>query len=434
MKRDDLFGLSRNAKDRLLSRMQASSGRAQPFENGDADPLRFDLLPGFRAIRIQAAGAAELGVSSPYFRVHDATAGARTVIGGREVVNFASYDYLDLNSDPRVQEAAIAAIRCHGTSVSASRLVSGERQVQRQLEDELASFLGTEGCVVMVSGHATNVTTIAHLMGPRDLVVHDLLAHNSIIQGAEMSAAHRLSFPHNDWQALDEILARHRSQFARVLVILEGLYSMDGDLPHLPSFVEVKRRHRSWLMVDEAHSIGVVGPSGRGISELHGVEPGEIDLWMGTLSKSLAGCGGFIAGARDLIDYLKFSAPGFVYSVGISPPLAAASLAALRVLIEEPERVAVLRERSKKFAQRARAAGLDTGASAGYAITPVIVGRSSLAVQMSHRLLARGFNVAPVIPPAVPERSARLRFFISCAHSDDDSASAVEATVKALVR
>src|SRR5262249_10890050 len=175
------------------------------------------------------------------------------------------------------------------------------------------------------------------------------LAHDSILQGCKLSGAKRRPFPHNDWRTLDRLLSNLRGNYRRVLIVIEGVYSMDGDLPDLPQFIALKKKHKALLMVDEAHSLGVLGPTGRGIGEQYGVRRADLDIWMGTLSKSLASCGGYIAGGKELIEYLKYTAPGFVYSVGISPPNAAAALEALRQIRAHPEKVALLQDRGRLF-------------------------------------------------------------------------------------
>jgi 8-amino-7-oxononanoate synthase len=379
---------------------------------------RFDQHPGYRHVRILREGAARLGIADPFFLAHEGNAGATTRIAGRELLNFSSYNYLGLSGDARVNEAAKQAIDRYGTSVSASRLVSGERPPHAELERALATAYGVEDCVAFVSGHATNVSTIGCLFGPKDLILHDALAHNSILQGAQLSGAHKRGFPHNDAQALEAILARERGRYQRVLVVLEGIYSMDGDFPDLPAFVDIKNRHRAFLMVDEAHSFGVLGASGLGLREHFGLAGPAVDIWMGTLSKSLAGCGGFIAGERALIDNLKFFASGFVYSVGMAPPLAAASLAALQCLLAEPERVRTLQARGRLFLRLAREAGIDTGSSTGNAVVPAITGSSLRAARLAQAMFERGVNVQPILAPAVPDQAARLRFFLSCQHSE----------------
>ncbi len=389
---------------------------------------RFDAHPGYQQIAMLRQGAAQLGLTDPFFKVHDGNAGATSVIDGRECLNFASYNYLGLSGDPRVNRAARDAVERYGTSVSASRVVSGERPVHGELERALAAAYEVEDAVAFVSGHATNVSTLGYLMGPKDLVLHDEYIHNSSLVGAQLSGARRISFPHNDASALDALLTRHRGQFERVLIVIEGLYSMDGDVPDLPRFVAIKRRHQAWLMVDEAHSFGVLGEHGLGLREHFGVPAGDVDIWMGTLSKSLAGCGGYIAGCHELVETLRYLAPGFLYSVGLPAQVAAPSLKALALMGEEPDRVQKLHAISRYFLEQARHLGLDTGHSIGAAVVPVIVGSSPLAARLSHDLFQRGINVQPILHPAVPEKSARLRFFLSCEHSEKQ----VDCTLEAL--
>jgi len=219
-----------------------------------------------------------------------------------------------------------------------------------------------------------------------------------------------------------------------VLIVIEGLYSMDGDIPDLPRFVEIKHRHRAFLMVDEAHSFGVLGRRGLGIREHFGLEGCEVDVWMGTLSKALAGCGGYIAGSRALVDNLRYVSPGFVFSVGMAPPLAAASLAALECMLAEPWRVAALQARGREFLRLANEAGIDTGTSQGYAIVPTITGSSVRAGRLSQVLFEGGVNVQPILYPAVPENSARLRFFLSSEHTEEQIRGVVRVLATELER
>lgn len=449
--RKGLRGLTGQLKERLIQ--DALERRVRRLERQDADgsspqgeellrpgaPLpaewcRFDQHPGYQQLRIVNEGAAKLGIDNPFFRVHGGIARGVTRVEGRELLNFSSYNYLGLSGHPQVSEAAKRAIDLYGTSVSASRLVSGERPIHRQLEQALAGAHGTEDCVVFVSGHATNVTTIGYLFGPRDLIVHDALIHNSALMGMQLSGARRMPFPHNDWQALDALLADRRRQFERVLVVIEGIYSMDGDYPDLPRFIEVKRRHGAFLMVDEAHSFGVMGRSGLGLREHFDVQARDVDIWMGTLSKALAGCGGYIAGDRALVEHLKCAAPGFVYSVGMAPPVAASALAALTLMQAEPERCETLRARGQQFRDAARACGIDTGLSAGLSVIPAITGSSIRAARLSAALFQRGINVQPIVYPAVQERAARLRFFVSCDHTPEQIETTVAAVAEELRR
>jgi 8-amino-7-oxononanoate synthase len=389
--------------------------RIAEFEEVKALADRFTLLEA-------------VGIANPYFLVNDGVTRDTSTINGAEVINFSSYNYLGMSGHPAVSEAVSDAVRRWGSSCSASRPISGEKPVHRELELELAKLLGTEDAIALVSGHATNVTVIGHLLGDGDLVIHDSLAHDSIMQGCMLSGATRRPFPHNDHAALDELLTNIRHQYRRVLIIIEGIYSQDGDIPDLPAFIEVKRKHHALLMIDEAHSIGVLGETGGGIGEHFGVDRTDVELWSGTMSKSLAGCGGYVGGSRELVEFLKYTTPGFVYSVGMPPPTAAASLAAIRTIRSEPEHLRRLRTLSALFLALAREAGLDTGDSDGTPVIPCIVGSSATALKLSNALLGRGINANPIIYPAVPEDKARLRFFVTSCHSEEQ----IRYTVKAL--
>lgn len=439
--RKPLQGLTAALKDRLIQESlerrlrkagQESHARPGPATADDVGAVpeswcRFDQHPGYQQLRILREGAARLGIANPYFRVHEGTAGAATVIDGASFVNYSSYNYLGLAGHPVVNAAAREAIDRYGTSASASRLVSGERPIHRQLERELARLHGVEDAVVFVSGHATNVSAISTLFGPKDLILHDALIHNSALVGIQLSGAKRMSFAHNDTEALDRVLSDVRLQFERVLIVLEGLYSMDGDFPDLPRLIAIKRRHRAFLMVDEAHSLGVLGDGGLGIQEHFGLAAGDVDIWMGTLSKALASCGGYVAGESALVEHLKCAAPGFVYSVGMPPPGAAAALAALQLMRAEPWRARTLQQRGRQFLEQARASGIDTGLSAGLAVIPAITQSSLKAARLAEALSRRHINVQPIVYPAVAERSARLRFFVSSEHSEEQIRTTVEA-------
>jgi 8-amino-7-oxononanoate synthase len=448
--RKSLHGLTAALKERLIQesvqrRLRKSEReREEPAtvtsispsrDGGIPDALcRFDQHPAYQQLRILNEGAARLGIENPYFREHEGSAGATTVIAGETFVNYSSYNYLGLAGHCAVNAAAKEAIDRYGTSASASRLVSGERPIHRELEREIAEMHGVADCVVFVSGHATNVSTIGQIFGPRDLVLHDALIHNSVLMGIQLSGARRMPFAHNDFEALDRLLSQCRLQYERVLIIVEGIYSMDGDFPDLPRFVEIKRRHRAFLMVDEAHSLGVLGERGLGIQEHFGLRGSDVDIWMGTLSKTLASCGGYVAGEAALIEHLKCAAPGFVYSVGMPPPAAAAALAALRLMRAEPHRATLLRERGRQFLELARERGIDTGLSAGLSVIPAILHSSLKAARLSQALYRRHINVQPIVYPAVPERSARLRFFVSSEHTEAEIRSTVEALAEELRR
>ena len=409
---------------------------AAPATGGEIPVDAYDIaqFPEVRALEQNFAMIREAGLENPYFSLHEGLTNDRTVIGGREMVSWATYNYLGMSGEPEVTAAAKAAIDRFGTSVSASRLVSGEKTIHQELEREIARFVGAEDAVTFVGGHATNETVIGHVVGPGDLVLHDSLAHNSLLQGAVLSGARRRPFPHNDFDAAEKLLAQMRGQYRRVLIVIEGIYSMDGDFSELPKFISLAKRHRALLMVDEAHSIGVMGPRGRGIGEHFGVNPADVDLWMGTLSKALGSCGGYIAGSKTLVRWLKYTVPGFVYSVGLPPAAAGAAIGALRLLQRQPDRVAKLLANARLFLQLARDAGLDTGPSGGSAIVPIILGNSMNSLRLSRALFARGISVQPILYPAVEEKATRLRFFITSSHTPDQIRRTIQAVQEELAR
>lgn len=370
--------------------------------------------------------------SLPYLRPHEGIAGSHITIGGETFVNYASYNYLGTNGASEVVTAVTEAITTFGTSVSASRLISGEIPLHRELEAELAEFLGVDDAVVQVGGHSTNVNVLGNLFGAEDLILHDSWSHNSLIQGSLLSSARRKPFRHNDIRALTKELERVRRRFRHVVIVVEGAYSMDGDLCPLPELVELKHKYDCFLMVDEAHSFGTVGFAGRGVTSHFGVDPREVDILMGTLSKSMNSCGGYIAGAGEFIRYLKYNLPGFVFSVGMTPSNTAAALASLRLCRDHPEWIEELSDRAQQLRQGFREMGVDTGKSHDTPIVPHIVGSSDQAREMAAALFADGINVDPITYPAVKEEQSRLRFFVSRAHSPEDISGTLK-TVRAVL-
>ena len=384
------------------------------------------LFPEIVQFANRVAGMESAGVQLPFFRANESVQGASSTIAGRTVVSFTSFDYLGMAQDDQVMLASKEAFDRFGSSASASRLVGGNNTLLEDLDVELARFLGTEAASVFPSGYGTNASLFGHLFNEEDLILYDDLAHNSIVQGAKMSTAKRRAFPHNDAKFLDDLLSDIRGNYRRVVVAIEGVYSMDGDFPNLPHFIEVKKRHQALLYVDEAHSLGVMGPTGRGICEHFGVSANEGDLWMGTISKALGSCGGYIAGRRALIDYLKYTTPSMVFSTAAPPASAAAALTAIRVLLKEPERVSRVREQASLFLKLADDSGLNTGNSDLTPIVPVILGNSRMCLWMSQELLKHGINAQPILYPAVPENASRLRFFLTAVHTDEDICRTVQ--------
>jgi 8-amino-7-oxononanoate synthase len=390
-------------------------------------------FPVYKNLLAQEEVLKQLGVKNPYFNCHTDVSRNTISIDGQEYINYSGYNYLGLSGDVELNAAVVEAVERYGTSVSASRIVSGEIPLHRELETELAAFHGVEDSVVFVSGYGTNVSTIAHLFGPKDLLLHDSLIHNSALTGCILSGARRMPFPHNDYEALDRLLREHRTAHERVAILTEGVFSMDGDIPNLKQLVALKTRYKALLMVDEAHSAGTIGATGRGIAEYARVDPTTVDIWMGTLSKAFASCGGYIAGSRALTLNLRYAAPGGVlYSVGVSPANAAAALTALRKLRRVSDRVATLGENSRYFVALAKAERLDTGPSYDSPVVPVVISNSVDCLKLADRLFKAGINVQPMLYPAVSEEASRLRFFITALHTPEQIRFTVETTARLL--
>lgn len=404
-----------------LDHLSVSEGMNQDLDTDRVIPeeyYSFEKLPEYQKLQKDLQQVQSLGNGNPFFIPQERVVNDTTIINGRELINFATYNYVGMCGDRKVDEAAQKAIARYGTSACASRLIAGEKPLHQELEKAIADFIGVEDSLVMVGGHATNVTTIGHLFGKNDLVLYDALSHNSILQGCFLSGASLVAFPHNDVEALEQILRDRRHRYQKVLLVIEGVYSTDGDIANLPSFIALRKQYKTFLMVDEAHSMGTIGKTGRGISEYFGVNPQDVDIWMGTLSKSFASCGGYIAGSSALIEYLKYTAPGFVFSVGMSPPNAGATLAAIEVLKAEPQRAIQLQNNAKLFLSLAKEKGLNTGMSQDSPVIPIIVGDSLKSIQLSQNLFKRGINVPFMIYPSVPQNGARLRFFVTCNHTE----------------
>jgi 8-amino-7-oxononanoate synthase len=427
---------------KIVSTSRAIASEQIAVETSDRDYEReispenynFADFPEYKKLKAQQQQVASLGNGNPFFVPQETVVDDKTTVDGRELINFATYNYIGMCGDPLVSQAARDAIDRYGTSVCASRLISGEKPLHRELEREIADFIGVEDSIILVGGHATNVTTIGHLFGKNDLIIYDALSHNSILQGCFLAGASLVAFAHNDPESLESILRDRRDRYQRVLIVIEGVYSTDGDIAQLPKFIELKKRYKTFLMVDEAHSMGTIGKTGRGIGEYFAIDPHDVDLWMGTLSKSFASCGGYIAGSEALIEYLKYTAPGFVFSVGMSPPNTAATLAAIRVLKQEPQRVSNLQARAKLFLALAKEKGLNTGMSQDSPVIPIIVGDSLKSIQLSQNLFKRGINVPFMIYPSVPQNEARLRFFVTCNHTEAQIRQTVDILAEELAK
>jgi 8-amino-7-oxononanoate synthase len=419
----DLLSRERNVAPKNGSVQQALSLDSLPEEVYDVNKF-----PEQQTISDMSKYFVLNKLQNNYFCCHSDISRDTVTVGGQHYLNFSGYNYLGIGGDPRVAAAVRAAVDQYGTSASASRIASGNTDLHEVLETEIAQFLGVEACVVTVGGYQTNVSTIAYLCGRNDLILHDELVHNSIITGCVLSGARRIPFPHNDYAALEVLLKDNRLAYRRVLILTEGVYSMDGDIPDIVRLVQIKTAYKALLMVDEAHSLGVIGERGAGVTEYCNLSPGSIDILMGTLSKTFASCGGFIAGQKKFIEMLKYLAPGLVlYSAGISPPNTAAALMALRILREEPQRVQKLRDNARFFVSASRQVGFDTGMSHDSAVVPVILRDGDLALQLVHRLMTEDrICVHAMLYPAVAKDMVRLRFFLSSSHTEQQLAYTVE--------
>ena len=358
---------------------------------------------------------------------------ARSIIAGREALNFSSNDYLGLAMHPQVREAAAKAARNLGAGSGGSRLISGSLAAHHELEEALAEFKGTKRALVFSTGYATALGTIAALVSGGDIVIIDKLVHASIVDGARLSGAKLRVFDHNDVGDLEAILKWAEGQRAgnsktRVLIVTESLFSMDGDVAPLGEIVELKERFGVWLMVDEAHATGLFGPNGRGLIEELGLN-GRVEVQMGTLGKALGSAGGYIAGAAVLIDYLVNKARSFIFSTAPPPAVSAASNAALEIVRSSDGKRLVERLRNN-IQQFCRESGIPL-AGENSPIVPMQIGEEEEAVKFAAKLLEAGFFAPAIRYPTVARGQARLRFSFSAAHTSEDI-SALTTALKSL--
>ena len=383
-------------------------------------------LTGYIARRARLVGGSVLENGNPFFAPLDRLqAEARS--HGTVLTSFANYDYLGISDHQSIKDAAHAALDRVGVGALGSRLVGGERLIHAEFERAIAEFVGSEAALTLVSGYLTNLTTISSLLGKRDLILFDELSHNSIMAGVAACKAEAVEFRHNDMDYLRHVLKEQRASHRNCLIVVESLYSMDGDIANLPEILKLKDEFNAWLLVDEAHSIGVLGKSGRGVCEHFGEDPKRIDLIIGTLSKTFVSCGGFICAQKAVLDWMKYLLPGFVYSVGLPPVIAAAAGAALQVIKDEPERVGKLQANATRLLTKAREAGLSTGPAEGYAIVPVMFPDMRTTMAASDYLMKRGIYAPPIVQMGVPKGLPRIRFFISARHTFEEIDRTVEA-------
>jgi glycine C-acetyltransferase len=343
---------------------------------------------------------------------------------GKEVINLASNNYLGLANHPALVEAAIDAARRYGAGSGAVRTIAGTMTIHMELERRIAAFKNVEACVVFQSGFAANAGTVAAILTPEDHIISDALNHASIIDGCRLSKAKIHVFPHKDAAAADRILGELEAQPGRKLLITDGVFSMDGDIAPLPALVDAARSHGAIMMIDDAHSSGVLGRNGRGTVDHYGLH-GTVDIQVGTLSKAIGVLGGYVCGSRDLIDYLDHRARPFLFSTSHPPSVAASCLAAFDILEREPERIERLWENTRYFKGALAAAGFDTGASET-PITPIMVGEAKMAHQFSSALFDEGLFSTGIGFPTVPKGRARIRTIVTATHTREQLDRAID--------
>lgn len=358
--------------------------------------------------------------------VEEIRGGARVLARGREMGMYASYSYLGLVGHPRINQAAKKAVDKFGTGTNGVRTLAGSLTIHSELEETIAAFKGTEAAITYTSGYATNLTVVSTLMGRGDFVLSDKLNHASIVDGCLMSGAEFRRFRHNDMDDLEKRLQQVPADRSK-LVISDSVFSMDGDIIDLPRMVDLCKQYGAWLMIDEAHSVGVLGKTGRGIEEHFGLDD-VIDFKMGTLSKTIPSVGGYVAAKKEIITYLRHASRAYIFSAALPPAQAAAANEAFKVILDEPWRIEQLNCNTKQFIDGLKSAGFNTLLTET-AIVPVLCGNDERAFALTRECQHRDVFVLPVVSPAVPEGLARLRATITAAHEREEIARAMEVIV-----
>jgi 8-amino-7-oxononanoate synthase len=360
--------------------------------------------------------------------IEEIRGGAKVLVRGREMGMYASYSYLGLIGHPRINEAAKRAVDKFGTATNGVRTLAGTLILHDELEETIAHFKHTEAAITFTSGYVTNLTVVSTLMGRGDYVLSDKLNHASIVDGCLMSGAEFRRFKHNDMQDLEHRLQQIPADVSK-LVIADAVFSMDGDVIDLPTMVKVCRKYDAYLMMDEAHSLGVLGKTGRGIEEHFGLED-VVDIKMGTLSKTIPSVGGYVAGKKEMINYLRHASRAYIFSAALPPAQAAAANEAFKVILDEPWRIEKLNQNTQLFINGLKSAGFDTLLTTT-AIVPVLCGSDEQAFVMTREAQHHDVFVLPVVSPAVPVGSARLRATITAAHEPSEIERAMDVIVTA---
>ncbi len=362
----------------------------------------------------------------PYFRTIESQQDPVVMMNGREIVMCGSNNYLGLASHPTVKEAAIEAVRKYGTGCAGSRFLNGTLDIHVELEEKLARFFRKEAALVYATGYQTNLGVLSAMVGRGDVAVSDRLNHASIVDGLRLGHGEVRKFRHNDMEDLDRTLEGVEDR--NKMVVVDGVFSMEGDLSPLDKIVDLRKKHEFGFMVDDAHGVGVLGDTGRGTAEHFGVEE-DVDIIMGTYSKSLATIGGFVAASSDIIKYLKHVSRSMMFSASLAPALVAAVSSALDIIDQEPERRARLWANTHKMMEGFRSYGFDIGDAAS-PIIPVVVGEDMLAFKVAILLQEEGVFANPVITPATPPGRALIRTSYMATHTDEHLDRVLEAFVK----
>lgn len=343
--------------------------------------------------------------------------GAHTQVDGKDMIMFASYNYLGLISHPKVKEAAQKAIEEYGTGAAGVRFLAGTTKAHEELEKKIAQFKNTDDAITYSSGYVTNLAAITTLCQRGDMVIMDKLVHASIIDGCLLSGANHRSFLHNDMESLERILSQSE-KYQNKLIVVDAVYSMDGDIANLPELSRLAKKYNAKLMVDEAHSIGVIGKTGHGIEEYFGMS-NSVDVHMGTLSKTIPSIGGYLAGDKDLISYLKLASRPFIFSASLPPAAVMAAKACFEIIEDEPELTIKLQKNMKHFREGLQEMGYDTGNSET-AIVPIMVGDEDKTLQLCKKVNDAGIFICPILFPAVPRGTNRLRAHVLATHTEED--------------
>jgi 8-amino-7-oxononanoate synthase len=349
--------------------------------------------------------------------------GMKVRVNGREMGMYASYSYLGLVGHPRINEAAKKAVDKFGTGTNGVRMLAGTLKLHKELEETIAAFKHAEAAVTYSSGYVTNLTVVSGLMGRGDYVFSDKLNHASIVDGCLMSGAEFRRFRHNDMEHLEGLLKNAPADVAK-MVVADAVFSMDGDIIDLPKIVALCKQYKAWLMIDEAHSVGVLGKTGTGIEE-HFNMYGEIDIKMGTLSKTIPSVGGYVAAKKDIVTYLRHASRAYIFSAALPPAQAAAANEAFKVILDEPWRVERLNQNTRQFIGGLKSMGFDTMLTET-AIVPVLCGDDDTAFAMTREAQHNDVFVLPVVSPAVPEGLARLRATVTATHEPSEIERAMD--------